>query len=68
MNLSRKECLALIWLTETKIRKKLDSFYESLLTCVPEGAKMHQAEHGVDKEEAAHLDLCLGVSPPVFLQ
>ena len=33
-----------------------------LNTCVPKGAKMHEAEDHVDEQEAPHLDLCPRVS------
>ena len=38
-----------------------------LMTCVPQWDKIHQAEHSVDQEEAAHLDLCLLEPDPVLL-
>ena len=38
-----------------------------LMTCVPQWAKILEAEHCVDKEEAAHLDLCLLVPFSVLL-
>ena len=66
MNLSRNLCLALIWLTENEeINSGL--IINILLTCVPQGAKIHEAEHCVDEEEAAHLDLCLLVPPSMLL-
>ena len=65
MNLSRKLCLALIWLTENEKIKKIT--INILLTCVPQWAKIHEAEHCVDEEEAAHLDLCLLVPAPMLL-
>ena len=66
MNLSRNLCLVLIWLTKNEeINSGL--IINILLTCVPHWAKIQEAEHCIDEEEAAHLDLCLLVSPSILL-